>query len=408
MSLRATRAEIRPAFTTSPTGLAPRERKPALRTGEPVFVSFIPTQNTQNKMSTTLIKTAAAAQASRTFRLLPLLAPSLGVNPPPRALRAVESRRAEIAAAIAGEDPRMVVFVGPCSVHHVGAARDYLARLRPLSAELGDRLIVVPRLFFEKPRTVRGWTGLVVDPGLDQGGDVRRGIRASRALLCDAAAMGLPAITEMLSPNLQPHLEDLLAAGAIGARTVESQTHRQMASAAPFPVGFKNATCGNVQAAVDAMSAARAPHRFLASCPDTGLPAVCRSVGNAGTFAILRGGRSGENFDEASVRATGDSLAAAGFARRRIVVDASHANCGKDYRRQRVAFLAAAEHCRRGLAAGAMLESFLAEGAQKLPEDLCGFGARRVRRDVSVTDPCVGWEETEELLRAAHGIVGRG
>jgi 3-deoxy-7-phosphoheptulonate synthase len=346
----------------------------------------------------------ATPQPRRTFRIL--AGAGFGDALPPAAAAYVARRRAEIAAALAGEDPRMLVFVGPCSVHHVGATRDYLARLRALAAEL-PRLIVVPRLYLEKPRTTLGWPGLVADPHLDGSGDIRRGIQVARRLLADAAQMGLPAVTEVLTPAVGQLLDDLLACATIGARTAESPVHRQYASGAPCPIGVKNATCGSVEAAVAALRAAAGQHRFLGTCPSTGLLARTATRGNADTFAILRGGRSGENYAERHVRAAGEALAAAGIVGRRIVVDASHGNSGRDHRRQRAPFLAAAEMCRQGILAGAMLESFLEEGAQKIPEDLRGFGRRRARRGLSVTDACVGWDETEELLRLADEAMGR-
>lgn len=339
----------------------------------------------------------------RRFTPLPVpLEATAGVDPRVRAN--VERRRAEIAAAIRGGDPRFLAFVGPCSVHDPAAAREYLGRLAALEREVRSHVIVVPRLFFEKPRTTLGWTGLAADPHLDASGDAAQGIRLARALLCEAAEMGLPAVTELLTPQFARYAEDLLAAAAIGARTSESQPHRQEASGLPCPVGFKNSMCGSVGAAVSAALCASSPHSFLSNDDRTGAPAVAHTRGNPDAFVILRGARSGPNFDEATVRSTGSMLAAAGFESRRIVIDASHGNCVKDHRRQAAAFRAALGYFRDGVVCGAMLESFLDSGAQKIPENLAGFDRSRLAPNQSVTDACIGWEETEALLREAAGL----
>ena len=283
---------------------------------------------------------------------------------PGPAAAAVQAARAAIRAVLAGTDDRLVVVAGPCAVHDPAASLDYTRRLAVLRDRHARDLLVVMRVYFDKPRTIGGWKGLVNDPGMDGGHDMARGLRLVRQLLLDVTAAGLPAGCEWLDPLMPGYLADAVAWGAIGARTSESQVHRQLASGLPMPVGFKNGTDGGVQVAVDGCRAASAAHAFLGSGPD-GRTVRLISAGNRDCHVILRGGRHGPNFSPGDVAAALELVTAAGLPRR-VMVDASHGNSGKDHRRQPevaaavAAQIAAGEH---GLA-GVMLESFIVAGRQ--------------------------------------------
>ncbi|MFE1101383.1 3-deoxy-7-phosphoheptulonate synthase [Nocardiopsis alba] len=313
----------------------------------------------------------------------------------------VESSRAEIKRVLDGEDDRLLVVVGPCSVHDTESAMDYARRLAELVPSVGDELCVVMRVYFEKPRTTVGWKGLINDPGLDDTYDVHRGLRTARRLLLDINALGLPAGTEFLDPITPQYIADVVSWGAIGARTTESQVHRQLSSGLSTPVGFKNGTDGDVQVAVDAVGASAASHTFFGVDP-TGAGSVVVTEGNPDCHVILRGGRGGPNHDPASVESALDVIGGAGLPRR-LMIDASHANSGKDHVRQvGVAREIAAQVAegQQGII-GVMLESFLEEGAQKLgdPADLV-YGQ-------SITDKCMGWETTEGVLADLADAVRR-
>ena len=304
----------------------------------------------------------------------------------------VESSRAEVKRVLDGEDDRLLVVVGPCSVHDTESALDYARRLKALVPSVSDELCVVMRVYFEKPRTTVGWKGLINDPGLDDTYDVHRGLRTARKLLIDIDALGLPAGTEFLDPITPQYIADLVAWGAIGARTTESQVHRQLSSGLSTPVGFKNGTDGDVQVAVDAVGAAAASHTFFGVDP-AGAGSVVVTDGNPDCHVILRGGRSGPNHDPASVGAALDVLEKSKLPRR-LMIDASHANSGKDHVRQaEVAREIAAQVAegQKGIL-GVMLESFIEEGAQKLgdPAELV-YGQ-------SITDKCMSWDTTEGVL----------
>ncbi len=308
----------------------------------------------------------------------------------------VEGRRA-VERVLAGEDPRLLAVVGPCSIHDLDAAREYAGRLKALAASVADRLLVVMRVYFEKPRTTVGWKGLINDPHIDDSFDVATGLRLARGLLIEVARMGLYSATEFLEPITPQYIADTIVLGAIGARTTESPTHRQMASGLSMPVGFKNSTDGSLQAAVDAMQSARAPHSFL-GIDNEGGTAVVSTTGNPWGVLMLRGGRSGSNYSADVMHDARARLEAAGLPAR-IIVDCSHANSGKDPRRQSVVWRDVLEQRRAGdrSIVGMMLESNIHPGSQPAASD-----RSTLQYGVSITDACIGWDETEELLREAH------
>ncbi|MFM9010940.1 MAG: 3-deoxy-7-phosphoheptulonate synthase [Planctomycetota bacterium] len=308
----------------------------------------------------------------------------------------VEGRRA-VEGVLAGEDDRLLAGVGPCSIHDPDAARDYAARLHALADRVADRLLVIMRVYFEKPRTTVGWKGLINDPHLDDSFDVASGLRLARSLLIEIARLGLPTATEFLEPITPQYIADTIVLGAIGARTTESPTHRQMASGLSMPVGFKNSTDGSLQAAIDAMLAARTPHSFLGIDNDGGT-CVVSTVGNPWGVLMLRGGRSGSNYSSAVMEEARSKMEKAGLPPR-IVVDCSHANSGKDPTRQSVVWrdvLAQRAAGDRSIV-GMMLESNIHPGSQAVQAD-----RSKLAYGVSVTDACIGWEETEQLLLEAH------
>ena len=318
---------------------------------------------------------------------------------PPAARAAVVRGREAIQSVVGGTDPRLLVVVGPCSIHDVQAAREYAQRLASLAEELQDRLLIAMRVYFEKPRTTVGWKGLIYDPHLDGSFDIAGGLHGARELLIEVSELGLPAATEFLDPIVPQYFADLIAWTAIGARTTESQTHRQMASGLSMPVGFKNGTEGNIQIAIDAMVAARAPQAFLGIDGD-GRASTVFTNGNPDGHLVLRGGSAGPNYSAADVSAVYQQLERAGLPPQ-VLVDCSHANSSKDHTRQAGAFrdvLAQRAAGNRGII-GLMLESHLFEGSQSL-----GDGAD-LRYGVSVTDACIGWDETAELLREAASTL---
>ncbi|MFN9369457.1 MAG: 3-deoxy-7-phosphoheptulonate synthase [Planctomycetia bacterium] len=308
----------------------------------------------------------------------------------------VDGRRA-VERILAGDDPRLLAVVGPCSIHDLDGARDYARRLQRLAGRVGDRLLVVMRVYFEKPRTTVGWKGLINDPHLDDTFDVATGLRLARNLLIEIAQLGLPTATEFLEPITPQYIADTIVLGAIGARTTESPTHRQMASGLSMPVGFKNSTDGSLQAAIDAMQAARTPHSFLGIDNDGGT-CVVSTTGTPWGVLMLRGGRSGSNYSPDVLHEARQRLEAAGIPAR-IVVDCSHANSGKDHRRQSIVWRDVLEQRIAGDRSimGMMLESNINPGSQPPQRDraLLAYG-------VSITDGCIGWDETEELLLEAH------
>jgi 3-deoxy-7-phosphoheptulonate synthase len=312
----------------------------------------------------------------------------------------VSAARDETARIMRGEDGRLLVVVGPCSIHDTGAALEYAGKLVAERRRFADDLCVVMRVYFEKPRTTVGWKGLINDPNLDGSFEINKGLRTARRLLVDLGSMGLPTGTEFLDTISPQFYADLISWGAIGARTTESQVHRELASGLSVPVGFKNGTDGNVQIALDAIRAAARPHHFL-SVTKQGLSAIVETTGNDDCHVILRGSTEGPNHHAADIAAVCERLAAIGVPER-LMVDASHGNSRKDYRRQpEVAAEIAAQIAAGSRAvAGVMLESNLVEGRQDLA------GGKALTYGQSITDACISWETTvpvlEDLARAVR------
>jgi 3-deoxy-7-phosphoheptulonate synthase len=305
--------------------------------------------------------------------------------------------REEARAILRGEDERLLVVVGPCSIHDPEAAMDYARRLAALRREVADRYVVVMRVYFEKPRTTVGWKGLINDPLMDDSCDMAHGVALARKILLDIADLGLPTGTEFLDPIIPQYIADLVTWSAIGARTTESQTHREMASGLSMPVGFKNATNGSVQVAIDAMKSSRTPHSFLGIDQD-GSTSIVKTTGNPDSHVVLRGGADGTNYEAHQVNAACESLRKNGL-RPAVMVDCSHANSGKDPRRQPVVWKSIL--AQRALGGrdiiGAMLESNINAGMQPL-----GGDHSALQYGVSITDACMSWEMTEELLRSGE------
>ncbi|TDP96697.1 3-deoxy-D-arabinoheptulosonate-7-phosphate synthase [Labedaea rhizosphaerae] len=310
------------------------------------------------------------------------------LSPPLRA--AIAAHRETIAAVLDRRDPRLLVIVGPCSVHDPAATLDYAHLVAGAAARFADDLVVVLRAYLEKPRTVAGWPGLVRDPTLDGKGDLAAGLRTGRAFLVEAAATGLPLAYEFVDPVLASHVADAISWAAIGARTVTSPPHRQLASWLPMPVGMKNTVGGRVDLAIDALRAAGLPHVFPGIGRD-GRVAALRSSGNPSAHLVLRGGPV-PNYDAASVAAAANALTEAGLPSR-VVVDCSHGNSGKDHNRQPLVLADLADRIAGGdrVLAGLMLESYLSDGKQ-YPD------AHPLRPDLSITDACLGWSRTVPLL----------
>ena len=301
--------------------------------------------------------------------------------------------RESISGILSGEDDRFLLIVGPCSIHDLQGGREYAERLAKLAAEVKERVMIVMRVYFEKPRTTVGWKGLIMDPHLDGTHDIPTGLRLARGFLRDVLELGLPTATEMLDPITPQYIADLVCWSAIGARTTESQTHRQMASGLSMPVGFKNATSGALQPAINAIKAAMQPQTFL-GIDDHGRASVVATEGNPDCHVILRGGEDAPNYDEESVAQTVKALEKNGLART-IMIDASHANCGKKCTEMAATYreiLRQRQEGRREII-GAMLESNLVAGAQALQgKDCLVYGQ-------SITDQCIDWSTTEELVR---------
>jgi len=330
----------------------------------------------------------------------PLISPAklIASLPAGEAVRTlVAESRETINRILRHEDRRLLMVVGPCSIHERSSALEYAGRLNGLRRVFRDRLCIIMRVYFEKPRTTIGWKGFIADPRLDGSGDIEAGLREARSLLLSITGLGLPAATEMLDPIVPQYIADLVSWAAVGARTTESQTHREMASGLSMPVGFKNSTDGNLQIAVDAMESARHPHQFL-GIDLNGLTAVVKTSGNPNCHVILRGGRSGPNYRPASLTAAERKIRAAGLTRS-IMVDCSHANSDKQYERQEAVLKSVIRQKAQGRRSliGLMLESHLIAGSQPIPGD-----PGKMRYGVSITDPCIGWEKTEELLGFAY------
>ena len=332
----------------------------------------------------------------RIASLRPLISPAVLVEDElpitEKASESVAGARREAAAIVAGRDDRLLVIVGPCSIHDTEAATQYAGLLSRCAGRLSDDLCVVMRVYFEKPRTVTGWKGLINDPGLDDSFAINQGLRKARRLLLGPGDMGVPAGSEFLDTISPQFTADLISWGAIGARTTESQVHRELASGLSMPVGFKNGTEGNVQIAIDAIRAAQRPHRFL-SVTRQGVAAIFETTGNDCCHVILRGSNAGTNFDRESVDGVVEKLGAAGLTGR-LMVDCSHGNSRKDHARQPAVVAALAEQISSSSPSvfGVMMESHLVEGNQPLGDE------RSLTYGQSITDACMSWETTEPLL----------
>ena len=305
--------------------------------------------------------------------------------------------RRELHAVLEGNDDRLVVIVGPCSIHDPKAALEYASRLAALRERVADRILVLMRVYFDKPRTTVGWKGLINDPKLDGTHDIDLGLRTAREVLLRINELGLPCATEFLDPVVPQYTADLVSWAAIGARTTESQTHREMASGLSMPVGFKNTTDGSLQVAVDAMVSSRSPHHFV-GVGMAGRVCVVRTAGNPDVHLVLRGGTRATNYSRADLAYARVKLEDIGVLGRRILVDCSHGNSKKDFRRQSSVFESLLEQRAKGETGlmGMMLESHLVAGNQKMkPGEQLTYGQ-------SITDACIDWETTEGLIDAAY------
>ncbi|SDX39481.1 3-deoxy-D-arabinoheptulosonate-7-phosphate synthase [Arthrobacter sp. yr096] len=350
--------------------------------------------------------TTAAAQPAtsnlRVARFEPLPAPQDLIAELPldaRSAAVVDRGRDQVRAIMDGVDDRLLVIVGPCSIHDPKAGLEYARRLVSQAEKHKEDLLIVMRTYFEKPRTTVGWKGLINDPHLDGSHDIAAGLRAARGFLKQVTALGLPTATEFLEPISPQYMADLVSWGAIGARTTESQIHRQLASGLSMPIGFKNGTDGDLQVAIDACGASAAEQAFL-GIDDDGRAALVATSGNPDTHVILRGGRKGPNYSQEDVAAASAKLAAKGL-NPRLIVDASHANSGKSHHRQAEVALEIGAQLEAGETspiAGVMLESFLVGGAQNLDVAAQLAGTQELVYGQSVTDACMEWDVTASVL----------
>ena len=329
--------------------------------------------------------------------IVPLLSPRAlrALSPTPEAVNAtVAQSRDRIIRILNQEDPRLLVVIGPCSIHDEKSALEYATRLSKLHKEFADKMEIVMRVYFEKPRTTIGWKGLINDPHLDGSQDIEAGLKRARQLLLQIVGMGLPAATEFLDPIVPQYIADLITWAAIGARTTESQTHREMASGLSMPVGLKNSTDGSLQVAIDAMGATRHAHSFLGMNED-GATSIVRTSGNPHAHVVLRGGRAITNYDAASIAAAEAKLISEKLPPV-LMVDCSHANSEKKFAKQEDVWHSVVEQRAGGTKSliGLMVESHLSEGNQPIPKNIS-----ELRYGVSVTDSCIGWEATERMLR---------
>lgn len=311
----------------------------------------------------------------------------------------VDSRR-RVMDILDQKDPRLLVVVGPCSIHDADGALEYGTRLNELRKEVVDEMEIVMRVYFEKPRTTIGWKGLINDPHLNGSYAIETGLKKARKLLLDLTEMGLPAASEFLDPIIPQYTADLITWAAVGARTTESQTHREMASGLSMPVGFKNGTDGSLQIALDAMQSARTPHSFLGIDQD-GFTSIIRTTGNPAGHVVLRGGRTQANYDAASIREAEAKLTQNKLPPV-IMVDCSHANSAKQHARQEEVWHSLVEQRLAGARSiiGVMVESYLQEGSQPFPRPVA-----ELRHGVSITDACLGWDVTERMLRWGASVL---
>jgi len=341
----------------------------------------------------------------RIEKLKPLISPAILMEELPLseyASETVAQARNTVSNCLIGEDDRLVVIVGPCSIHDVDAALEYGKKLKDVKELYVGELCIIMRVYFEKPRTTVGWKGLINDPDLDESFNINKGLHKSRRLLLQLAEMGVPSGCEFLDTILPQFFADLVSWGAIGARTTESQVHRELASGMSCPIGFKNGTDGNVQIAVDAIRAAGCSHHFL-SVTKQGLAAIVETKGNENSHVILRGGQAGPNYERDDIESLATALEDAGV-NRRVIVDCSHGNSNKDFKRQHLVAREVAKQYAEGSdnVFGVMIESNLIEGNQKvIDKDNLIYGQ-------SITDACVGWDETEKILsELADGVKAR-
>ena len=302
--------------------------------------------------------------------------------------------RNTIKRVLAGEERRMLMIVGPCSIHDPEAARDYALRLKKLAVEVSETILIVMRVYFEKPRTTVGWKGLINDPDLDGSHKINKGIELARKILLETNNLGLPCATETLDPITPQYLADLISWSAIGARTTESQTHREMASGLSMPVGFKNGTDGGLNVALNAMNSALQQHHFLGINPE-GISSVIQTSGNPHVHLVLRGGNNGPNYDAVSVHIAADALASGGLPKA-IMIDCNHANSGKDPSRQELVLRNTIMQIKDGDQSiiGTMIESNINGGNQLIKP--------KMKYGVSVTDACLDWENTHRIILDAH------
>ncbi|KAI9833180.1 MAG: 3-deoxy-7-phosphoheptulonate synthase [Sarea resinae] len=339
-------------------------------------------------------------EVSEDVRILgydPLIPPQLlqeEIPAPASALRTVFQGRKEAVEIIQQKSDRLLVICGPCSIHDPATAIEYAQRLKELSAKLSQDLCIIMRAYLEKPRTTVGWKGLINDPDIDESYKINKGLRVSRQLFCDLTSSGVPIASEMLDTISPQFLADLVSLGAIGARTTESQLHRELASGLSFPIGFKNGTDGSLTVAIDAIGAAAAKHHFM-GVTKQGLAAITRTNGNEHGFVILRGGTKGTNYDSDSVKATRESLRKKN-QREVMMIDCSHGNSSKNHRNQPLVAKCIGDQIRAGEDAivGVMIESNINEGNQKVPPE----GPSGLKKGVSITDACIDWETTVDVL----------
>jgi 3-deoxy-7-phosphoheptulonate synthase len=336
-------------------------------------------------------------------RVVPLVSPTKlnsELSVPLKTADMIYKSRQAIQTILQGRDSRMIAIVGPCSIHDVKAAMEYAKRLNTLRKKLEKKLFIVMRVYFSKPRTTIGWKGLIADPYLDGSADIPQGLRMARQLLLDINKMGMPTATEMLDPILPQYIAGLISWAAIGARTTESQTHREMASGLSMPVGFKNGTDGNLQIALDAMESSRHPHSFL-GISSNGQTAVVRTKGNPYVHLILRGGSGGPNYSSPDIEIAENKIKEKGVASA-IIIDCSHANSGKKHTAQEAVLSSILKQRKSGRKSivGFMLESNLYPGSQNIPIDIS-----ELKYGVSITDECMGWTKTEEILSRTAKIL---
>ncbi|PPJ60491.1 hypothetical protein CBER1_03224 [Cercospora berteroae] len=337
----------------------------------------------------------------------PLIPPQLlesELPAPPNSLPTVRRGRQEAVEIIHQRDDRLLVMVGPCSLHDPEAAIEYCTRLVQLADKLKDDLCIIMRAYLEKPRTTVGWKGLINDPDIDESYQINKGLRVSRKLFCDLTSRGMPIASEMLDTISPQFLADLISLGAIGARTTESQLHRELASGLSFPMGFKNGTDGGLTVAVDAIGAAAAKHHFM-GVTKQGLAAITKTAGNPDCFVILRGGTKGTNFDRESVKATREALRKKGLPEV-MMIDCSHGNSLKDHKNQPKVAQTIGDQLREGETGivGVMIESHINEGNQKAGT----AGLASLQKGVSITDACIHWDDTIAVLeQLADGVRGR-